>query len=79
VDDTILFMENDLEEAKNLRLVLCAFQKLPGLKFCIRVRCFALVQQSMGICIMLSCLGVKKVASPPPFRYLGIQHIIVSR
>jgi hypothetical protein len=31
-DDTILFMENNLEEAKNLKLVLCAFEKLSGLK-----------------------------------------------
>jgi len=31
-DDTILFMENDLEEAKNLKLLLCAFEQLSGLK-----------------------------------------------
>jgi hypothetical protein len=32
VDDTILFLENDLEQAKNLKLVLCAFKKLSSLK-----------------------------------------------
>ena len=30
VDDTILFLENDLVLAKNLKLVLCAFEKLSG-------------------------------------------------
>jgi hypothetical protein len=31
-DDTILFMENDLEEAKNTKLLLCASGQLLGLK-----------------------------------------------
>ena len=31
-DDTILFMENDLKEAKNMKLLLCAFEQLSGLK-----------------------------------------------
>ncbi|WVZ88012.1 hypothetical protein U9M48_034574, partial [Paspalum notatum var. saurae] len=31
-DDTILFMEHDLEQAKNMKLILCAFEKLSGLK-----------------------------------------------
>lgn len=31
-DDTIFFMGHDLEEAKNLNLVLCAFEQLSGLK-----------------------------------------------
>jgi sugar/nucleoside kinase (ribokinase family) len=30
--DTILFMENDLEEAKNMKVLLCAFEQLSGLK-----------------------------------------------
>jgi hypothetical protein len=32
VDDTILFMENDLEQATNMKLLLCAFERLSGLK-----------------------------------------------
>lgn len=32
VDDTILFMEDDMEQAKNLKSVLCAFEKLSRLK-----------------------------------------------
>jgi hypothetical protein len=31
-DDTILFMEDDLEKAKNLKLILSAFEQLSGLK-----------------------------------------------
>jgi hypothetical protein len=31
-DDTILFVENDLIQANNLKLVLNAFEKLAGLK-----------------------------------------------
>jgi hypothetical protein len=31
-DDTILFMEHDLEKAQNLKLVLSAFEQLSGLK-----------------------------------------------
>jgi hypothetical protein len=32
VDDTILFMEHDLAKARNLKLILDAFEHLPGLK-----------------------------------------------
>jgi hypothetical protein len=32
VDDTILFMEHDLERARNLKLILAAFEQLSGLK-----------------------------------------------
>lgn len=31
-DDTILFMDQDLEKAKNMKLLLCAFQQLSSLK-----------------------------------------------
>ena len=31
-DDTILFMEDNIEQAKNLKLLLCAFEQLSGLK-----------------------------------------------
>jgi hypothetical protein len=31
-NDTILFMEPDLEKAKNLKLILSAFEQLSGLK-----------------------------------------------
>ena len=32
VDDTVIFMDNDLEKAKNMKLLLCAFEQLSGLK-----------------------------------------------
>jgi hypothetical protein len=32
-DDTILFVEDDMEQAKNLKSILCAFENLSGLKF----------------------------------------------
>jgi hypothetical protein len=31
-DDTILFMENDLDKARNMKLLLSAFEELSGLK-----------------------------------------------
>jgi hypothetical protein len=31
-DDTIMFMENDIEQATNMKLLLCAFERLSGLK-----------------------------------------------
>jgi len=31
-DNTIIFMDNDLERAKNMKLLLCAFEQLSGLK-----------------------------------------------
>jgi hypothetical protein len=31
-DDTIIFMDNDLERAKNMKLLLCAFEQLSRLK-----------------------------------------------
>ena len=31
-DDTILFMEHDMEKARNLKLILSAFEQLSGLK-----------------------------------------------
>jgi hypothetical protein len=31
-DDTIIFMDHDMEKAKNLKVLLCAFENLSGLK-----------------------------------------------
>jgi len=31
-DDTVIFMDNDLERAKNMKLLLCAFEQLSGVK-----------------------------------------------
>ena len=32
MDDTVIFMDNGLEKAKNMKLLLCAFEQLSGLK-----------------------------------------------
>jgi hypothetical protein len=32
VDDTVIFMDNDLEKAKHMKLLLCAFEQLSGFK-----------------------------------------------
>jgi hypothetical protein len=29
-DDTIIFLDHDLEQAKNLKILLCAFEQLSG-------------------------------------------------
>jgi len=31
-DDTILFMDHDIEKATNMKMLLCAFEQLSGLK-----------------------------------------------
>jgi hypothetical protein len=31
-DDTILFMEHDIDKAENMKLILCLFEQLSGLK-----------------------------------------------
>jgi hypothetical protein len=31
-DDTLLFMEHDLDQAKYMKIILCAFEQLSGLK-----------------------------------------------
>ena len=42
-DDTILFMEHDMAKARNMKLILCLFEQLSGLKsIFIRARCSAL-------------------------------------
>jgi hypothetical protein len=42
-DDTIIFMEHDLEKARNLKLILSAFKQLSGLKINFHKCCFVLV------------------------------------
>jgi len=31
-DDTLLFIKHDLDQAKNMKIILCAFEQLSGLK-----------------------------------------------
>jgi hypothetical protein len=43
-DDVIIFMEHDLEKALNMKLILCLFEQLSGLKKNFRVKYFVLVK-----------------------------------
>jgi hypothetical protein len=70
-DDTILFMEHDLEQAKNMKLLLCAFEKLSGLKINFHkseLFCYGEAKQmEQQYTELFGCdLGEY------PFRYLGI-------
>ena len=52
-NDMILFMEHDLEKAKNLKLLLLTFKQLSGLKINFHTSdCFALVRPRMRLLSM---------------------------
>jgi len=70
-DDTILFMDHDIEKATNMKMLLCAFEQLSGLKinfhkseiFCFRQAKEMEQQYSQ----LFGCQSGKYL-----FRYLGI-------
>jgi hypothetical protein len=70
-DDTIIFMEHDLGNAKNLKLLLCAFEKLSDLKINFHkaeLFCFGEaneMQKQYSHIFMCQCGSY-------PFKYLGI-------
>jgi len=70
-DDTILLMEDDLEEARNLKLVLVAFEKLSGLKINFHkseLFCFGEAKgKGKEYVELFGC-----VEGSFPFKYLGI-------
>jgi hypothetical protein len=70
-DDTILFMKHDIDKAKNMKLLLSAFEQLSGLKinfhkseiFCFgQAKDYELQYEQLFGCKKGSC----------PFKYLGI-------
>jgi hypothetical protein len=70
-DDTIIFMDNDLERAKNMKPLLCAFEQLSGLKinfYKSEMFCYgAATARQLEYTLIFGCdLGSY------PFRYLGI-------
>ena len=70
-DDTILFMDHDLEKAINLKLLMCAFEQLSGLKINFHkseIFCFGEVQQCEAQYSQL--FGCQ--SGNYPFKYLGI-------
>jgi hypothetical protein len=71
VDDMILFLDDDLEKARGLRLVMSAFEKLSGLKINFHkseLFCFGETKERVEDYVRL--FGCKE--GEFPFRYLGI-------
>jgi hypothetical protein len=70
-DDTVIFMDHDLEKAMNMKLILCIFEQLSGLKINFHkseVFCFGKAKEQHQEYINL--FGCE--AGSFPFRYLGI-------
>jgi hypothetical protein len=70
-DDTILFMEHDIEKARNLKLILSAFEQLSGLKINFHkseLFCFGEVQDDANLYAELFGCGLGNF----PISYLGI-------
>jgi hypothetical protein len=70
-DDTILFREHDLKKARNMKLLLCAFEELSGLKISFHkseVFCFGEAKDYESQYEQL--FGCKKGSYP--LKYLGI-------
>ena len=70
-DDTIIFIDHDLEQAKNLKLLLCAFEQVSGLKINFHkseIFCYGAAKEMQDI--YTDIFGCN--AGEYPFRYLGI-------
>jgi hypothetical protein len=70
-DDTIIFMDNDLERAKNMKLLLCAFEQLSGLKINFHkseLFCYGAAKANQIEYTQIFGCSVGSF----PFRYLGI-------
>jgi hypothetical protein len=70
-DDTIIFMNHDLEKANNLKLILCAFEQLSGLKINFhKSEIFCFVEAKEKEVDYSNIFGCQ--CGSYPFRYLGI-------
>jgi hypothetical protein len=70
-DDTILFLEHDLDQAKNLKIILCAFEQLSGLKINSHkseLFCYGEAKDYMDQYLQIFGCEMGHF----PFRYLGI-------
>ena len=70
-DNTIIFIDHDLEQAKNLKLFLCAFEQLSGLKINFHkseIFCYVAAKEMEDIYTDLFGCNAEEY----PFRYLGI-------
>jgi hypothetical protein len=74
-DDTIIFMEHDIQKVLNMKLILCIFEHLSGLKINFHkseVFCFRKANDAEDkYRVLISC----EIGSLP-FRYLGIRFIL---
>jgi hypothetical protein len=70
-DDTVIFLDHDLEQAKNMKLLLTAFEQLSGLKINFHkseIFCYGGAKEmEHEYTCLLGCN-----AGEYPFRYLGI-------
>jgi hypothetical protein len=69
-DDTIIFMENNLDQAVNMKLLLCAFEQLSELKINFHkseLFCFGEAKNQQSIYSQIFGCGMGTF----PFRYLG--------
>ena len=70
-DDMIIFMENNLDQAVNMKLLLCAFEQLSELKINFHrseLFCFGEAKNQQSIYSQIFGCGMGTF----PFRYLGI-------
>jgi hypothetical protein len=70
-DDIIIFIDNDLERAKNIKLLLCAFEQLSGLMINFHKNelfCYAAAKANQIEYAQIFGCNVGSF----PFRYLGI-------
>jgi hypothetical protein len=70
-DDTILFLDHDLENALNMKLILCIFQQLSGLKINFhksKLFCFSKAKEMEDQCKQLFGCETRSL----PLKYLGI-------
>jgi hypothetical protein len=71
IDDTVLFMEHNIEQAKNLKLVLCVFEHLSGIKINFHkseLFCYGEAKECENQYTELFGCGTGQY----PFKYLGI-------
>lgn len=57
-DDTIIFLDNDVQKARNMKLLLCAFEQISGLKinfYKSELLCFGDAQDSLYTYLVLFC------------------------
>ncbi|WVZ50231.1 LOW QUALITY PROTEIN: hypothetical protein U9M48_001505 [Paspalum notatum var. saurae] len=70
-DDTVLFFDHDLEQAKNMKMILCMFEELSGLKINFHkgeIFCFGQARECESL--KSNLFGCK--VGEYPFRYLGL-------